>query len=220
RIVPKYQLPLAKLLAITNGINLNVPFPNRIDGKTDLPGRLTLFYCGPVDPVRLEGLVPCFQDLFKKIDELRLIVVGPQIGNGYQWLKDQMDLFHGKVGLDIKGLQPYGSVLKLIAASDICICPYPDKLDLASAYPVKIFDYMAMGKPSVVSGLPGTMAITKHNEDALVFEPGDYQMMAQYILDLHNSEELKNRLSANARKNVKSFSWDRINQQIFQFLEI
>ena len=221
RLIHKYSLPPDHVLPVTNGINLNFPFhifgrhtPKDIDFE-----EFILFYCGTVDRIRLEGIPFCLDRLSQIIQKIRFVVIGSWMGDGPGWLEGECRRFGQRVSLEIRGRQPYNVVLEQIARADVCVCPYPDKMDLGTAFPVKIFDYMVMGKPAVLSGLPGTRAIARHREDALVFEPGNYAEMADCILELYHTEKLRNRLSMNAKKNVRRFCWDDINQRILVFLE-
>jgi glycosyltransferase involved in cell wall biosynthesis len=222
-IVPRkiscdYGVPTHKVLPVTNGINLDYRFPD-VEKKPPGPGQdFVIFYCGTADTVRLEGIRQCFASVVKHIPRLRLVVAGPEIRGGYDWLKEQVNAVGNGIALDIVGSRSYERVLTLIAQSDICICPYPDKLDLGAAYPVKIFDYMIMGKPVVASRLPGIASIVTHDEDALLFEPGDYEKMAEHIIRLYDSESLRRHLSRNAKKNVKKFEWSLIHEKINDFL--
>ncbi len=219
RIILKYALFQNDMLAITNGINLEYRFFGKLKKNTFHPEALRLFYCGPVDSVRLEGIAPCIRAMLEQIPRIRFVVAGPEVGCGYQWLKKNIDGFKENVCLDIRGYEPYDVVLNLISGSDVCICPYPDQLDLASAYPVKIFDYMVMGKPVVASRLAGIESILTHGNDSLLFEAGNYQEMAEHIIRLWRSPDLRNRITANARANVQKYNWDLIHRQIFEFLD-
>jgi len=215
-IINKYCISKSKVLSVTNGINLDYRFPS----VPPVPLKVfTIFYCGTTDRIRLEGIRPCFRSIFKKIHRIRFVVAGPQIGDGYNWLIKQLKTLDRQVELDIKGTQPYENILNFISESDICICPYPDKLDLAAAYPVKIFDYMIMGKPVVASKLPGIEAVANHLEDAMLFEPGNYEEMAKNIIDLYTSGSLRCRISNNARRNVRKYGWQLIHEQISGFLD-
>lgn len=219
RTTEKYKLKNRQFLSITNGINLSYAFPITPLNSFNEYRTFSIFYCGTVDSTRLEGIKIAFRRILKKIQRIHFIVVGAQMDGGDGWLKEQMNEFSRKVNLEIKGQQPYGVVLNMISKSDVCICPYPNKLDLAAAYPVKIFDYMMMGRPVVASNLPGTAAIISHGKDGLLFEPGNYDEMAEYLLAIYQSEKLRVKLSSNAQKNVRKFCWDKINDQIIDFIK-
>lgn len=218
KIIWDYGVPAHKVLPVTNGINPDYRFPDVEKKPPDAGREFVVFYCGTADTVRLEGIRQCFASVVKHIPRLRLVVAGSQISGGYDWLKEQVKAVGSNMALDIVGYRSYETILTLIAQSDICICPYPDKLDLGGGYPVKIFDYMIMGKPVVAGRLPGIASIVTHDEDALLFEPGDYEEMAEHIIRLYDSETLRCRLSRNAKKNVKKFDWSLIHEKINDFL--
>ena len=221
KIISKFGLREKQCIAITNGINPGIKFKTIAQERPEKekPNEVNIFYCGPIDEVRLEGLPECFKILLQSVKCIRFIAAGPELGNGVSWLTGKMADLGNSVSLEVPGYQPYLKILDLIGASDVCICPYPDKLDLATAYPVKIFDYMAMGKPLVASSLSGIKAIVTHKEDALLFSPGDYHDMADCILRLISSETLRRNLGANAQKNVMRFSWDIIHRRLSVFLK-
>jgi len=220
-LIRKYSLPPDHVLPVTNGINLDFPFHvyQRQYQKNGDSEEFILFYCGTVDRIRLEGIPLCFPRLLKTIQKIRFVIVGGCIGDGLRWLESECRRLGERVSLEIRGRQPYKVVLEQIARADVCICPYPDKIDLGTAFAVKTFDYLVMGKPAVLSGLPGTRTIVRHREDALLFEPGNYAEMADCLLEIYHSKTLRDHLSMNARKNVRRFCWDNINHRIFEFLE-
>lgn len=218
KIIFEFNIEGSRVLSVTNGLNFNCQFPD-IEKKWPGPDQeLVVFYCGTTDPVRLEGIKQCFTHVLKHVPYLRLVVAGYQIGDGYAWLKKQIKDVDLRMTLEIVGIQPYETILNLIGQSDICICPYPDKLDLGGAYPVKLFDYMIMGKPIVASRLPGIASILTNGEDAFLFEPGDYEKMAECIIRLYEAESLRMGLSSNAKKNAGKFAWRQIHQKINNFI--
>lgn len=69
-----------------------------------------------------------------------------------------------------------------IGAMDICIAPFNNDAGLRS--PVKIFDYMACGKPVVASKIEGTTDVFHHSEAIKLVEPGDAEMLSEAITGL------------------------------------
>ncbi len=182
-------------------------------------GCFVIFYCGTVDRIRLEGLKACMDIVLKKVPQLlKLIIIGREEPGGYWWLEKELNEFGGKLILDFRGRQSYRNVINGINESDICICPYPDRLDIAVTYPVKIFDYMIMEKPIVASSLPGVNRILTHGIDSMLFKPGRYDDMADCIVKLYESEGLRKKMAVNAKKNVVKFSWESIDRNIFEFI--
>jgi glycosyltransferase involved in cell wall biosynthesis len=212
----KYAIQKESTLSITNGINLDYNFNMRVKKKDDV---VTLFYCGTVDQIRLEGLLPCLSEVVKELSPIRIIIVGYELNGGYKWIQHELKILGEDVLLDLRGTQPYNRVIEATLESDICICPYPNRIDIASTYPVKIFDYMAAGKPVVASSLSGIRKIITNGYNGLLFAPGDYVEMSKLIIKLCESFELRNKLAKNAKASVKEFSWNRIHEEILLYLE-
>ena len=58
----------------------------------------------------------------------------------------------------LTGKQPYECIPKFLAAADICLLPaYPTEKIIQDIVPIKMYEYMAMGKPVITTKLPGVM---------------------------------------------------------------
>jgi glycosyltransferase involved in cell wall biosynthesis len=57
----------------------------------------------------------------------------------------------------LTGKQPYKSIPEFIAASDICLLPAYNNDIMHDIVPIKLYEYMAMGKPVITTKLPGVM---------------------------------------------------------------
>jgi len=70
---------------------------------------------------------------------------------------------------------------------------------------------MACGLPSVVSDVWGVNNMVTHGENALLYTPGDANALCNYIKDILEHEELRKKLSLNARLHAeKEFSLERL----------
>ena len=75
-------------------------------------------------------------------------------------LYDELNKIKGQLKdqLIIIGWQPYEKIPELIAASDICLLPAdPTEKIMQDIVPIKLYEYMAMGKPVITTKLPGVM---------------------------------------------------------------
>lgn len=92
-----------------------------------------------------------------------------------------------------------------IAAMDIAL--QPAVTDYAS--PLKLFEYMALGKPIIAPARANITEIVTHGEDALLFAPEDNKAFFNAMQDLCANAELRNRLGAAARETVlrEDYSW-------------
>ena len=57
----------------------------------------------------------------------------------------------------LAGKQPYERIPEFIAASDMCLLPAYNNKIMRDIVPIKMYEYMAMGKPVIATRLPGVM---------------------------------------------------------------
>jgi glycosyltransferase involved in cell wall biosynthesis len=83
-----------------------------------------------------------------------LFIVGE--GDAYEDLIKIREMNQLDTRLILAGKQPYSLIPQFIAAADICILPaYPDEKIMQDIVPIKIFEYMAVGKPVITTRLSG-----------------------------------------------------------------
>lgn len=109
---------------------------------------------------------------------------------------------------------PCEKVLALLEQADVCVCPFPKLKGTEHIYPLKVFEYLAMGKPVVATNLKGISQIIKHGENGLLVEPNNPDEVTEAILRIYKDPELRSRLEQNARKSVLEYDWDIINKKM------
>jgi glycosyltransferase involved in cell wall biosynthesis len=100
----------------------------------------------------------------------------------------------------------------LLDACDILLSPHVALEDGSEFFgsPTKLFEYMAMGKGIVASRLGQIGDVLSDQETALLTEPGNARQLADAILHLSGSPELRERLGAAARKaSIERHTWKR-----------
>lgn len=100
------------------------------------------------------------------------------------------------------------------AAADVLVAPYKQQTDFeyVNFYgsSLKLFEYMAMGKPIITTNLGQIGEIIEHGKSGLLIEPGNYKELANNILTLMADEKLRKNLGENARIEVeKNYTWER-----------
>lgn len=66
--------------------------------------------------------------------------------------------------------------------------------------PRAIVEAMACGKPVVATNIAGILEVVRNGETEFLVKVGDYQCLAQYIVDILRNEKLARTLGNNARK--------------------
>ena len=108
------------------------------------------------------------------------------------------------------GSVSHDHVPALLDACDILVSPHIPLADGSDFFgsPTKLFEYMAMGKGIVASRLGQIGDVLSHEETALLVEPGNVEQLAEAMVRLAKSKELRERLGDNARRvAVEKFTW-------------
>jgi glycosyltransferase involved in cell wall biosynthesis len=108
--------------------------------------------------------------------------------------KDRQVIFTGHV--------EHERVPALLDACDILLSPHVPLTDGSEFFgsPTKLFEYMAMGKGIVASRLGQIGDVLSDQETGLLTEPGNARQLADAVLRLSQSRELRERLGAAARR--------------------
>ena len=130
----------------------------------------------------------------------------------------------GCENVSFTGFVPMSIVPKYLAASDVLVIPYTNRVEdntgcIISDFmsPLKMFEYMASGRPIVASNLSVIREILKDKESALLFEPGDEQNFINAINIALEYEELAHRIARNAQDEVRKYTWSERAKAILSF---
>lgn len=122
------------------------------------------------------------------------------------------------------GTRPYAEMPDLVAAAEIGVAPYdPARLgQLALGFywsPLKIFEYMASGLPTVTIPRPPLTDIVREGQEGLHAGEGDPAALATALARLADDAGLRSRLGASARARVvERYSWARHCEQLERVL--
>lgn len=112
----------------------------------------------------------------------------------------------------------------LLDACDILLSPHVPLEDGSEFFgsPTKLFEYMAMGKAIVASRLGQIGEVLTDEESGLLIEPGNARQLAEAILRLSESCDLRERLGSAARRAaVAHHTWTQNAQRVIdQYREL
>ena len=96
----------------------------------------------------------------------------------------------------------------LIATADICLLPLA-KTSIGSRYtsPLKLFEYMAMGKAIIASDLPSIREVVADGDAARLVPAEDAPALAAAINQLISDVPLRQRLGARAAELARQYTW-------------
>lgn len=103
-------------------------------------------------------------------------------------------------------------------AADVLVMAFPDTPHYRSNMsPIKMFEYMASGRPIIASDLPSIREIL--NERMAVFvSPGSPEQLASAVHDLRRDPSVSAQLAVHARTAVEAYSWDARASRIVNFV--
>jgi glycosyltransferase involved in cell wall biosynthesis len=146
---------------------------------------------------------------------LKFLIVGD--GDVFEDLKKLRQELHLEDRMILAGKQPFNKVPEFIAAADICLLPAHDNEIMHDIVPIKMYEYMAMGKPIVATRLYGVM--TEFGEgNGLNYCDNPKQCM-KTVLDMIDRKML-NYEGEKARRFVKGNSWNDITDLFEKTVEV
>lgn len=203
-----YNLPGQKSNFIPNGVDIDMFSNSNNDVRENIGVSQKEFIIGFVgflgDWVDLHPLINAIKQLKLKIN-IKLLIVGS--GTRFEYLKKFVLENNIQDNIMFTGNIPYGEVVNYISIMDICVLPFDASMVSKSASPLKLFEYMACGKPVICSPLPGI----RNSVGDLVFYVTNEQEWAEMILELYYNEELRIQLGKNGMNFVREkYSWNNI----------
>ncbi len=123
--------------------------------------------------------------------------------------------------LHVRGHLPQRDAALYVAAADVVVLPNSGRSDISVAYtsPLKLFEYLASGRPLVASDLPSIREVIDPDEHALLVPADDPAALAAAIVRLGDDPDLAHWLAASARDHAAAFAWPVRARLIAQFLE-
>jgi glycosyltransferase involved in cell wall biosynthesis len=113
------------------------------------------------------------------------------------------------------GLVAPSRVAGLLRSADVLVLPNTaSAISTRFTSPLKLFEYMAAGRPVVASDLPAIREVLRHEVTGLLVEPGNSAAIAAAIRRLVDEPGLGDRLARAAAEVVANYTWDRRAERI------
>jgi glycosyltransferase involved in cell wall biosynthesis len=169
-----------------------------LDGSIVI-GHVGLFYFWD----RLDVLIEAVKSIRDQHPETKVLLVGdgPEMENlkctAFRLGMERAVIFSGPV--------PRDDVPAYIDAMDICVLPNSN----AFGSPIALFEFMAMGKPSVVPDLGPMRDVIDDNMTGIMFPRGDFGALQKALVRVIEDPALRTQLGARARDTVfEHHTWD------------
>ncbi|MFQ6100898.1 MAG: glycosyltransferase family 4 protein [Anaerolineae bacterium] len=111
----------------------------------------------------------------------------------------------------------YDEINRYLAACDVCWLPLRDSGANRGRYPLKINDYMAVGRPVVATAVGGTADLVRRGEFGLIASDCADDL-ARQVLTLLRDPARREIMGRRARQLAEAeFTWDRIGAKLERF---
>ena len=167
-------------------------------------------YIGGFGPHRgIDTAIKSMPKVLEEIPDAKLLLVGKGSGvfdNDMNKLCKDLNVENKVVFTDWVDFQ---LVPSYIALSDVCLVPHHASGHTNTTIPHKLFQYMAMRKPVIVTDCKPLKRIVEECDCGIVVPSGDYDKMAEAVIKLHKDKEFANELGENGRKAVEEkYNWE------------
>ncbi|MDS0295109.1 glycosyltransferase family 4 protein [Halogeometricum luteum] len=162
----------------------------------------------------LDAVVRAMPAVVDRVPNARLLVVG----NGEEY-RCRLESLVSELGVGdhvtFTGRVPFDDVPSYIAASDVCLVPHQSTGHTETTVPHKLFQYMAMSRPVVVTDVAPLRRIVRETDAGMVVRPDDPAGFALAFVELAEDETRARTLGQNGRRAVeRTYNWERTGRTL------
>ena len=180
--------------------------------KFHIQNKIVIGFVGGIERRhRINDLFAILENLLGKNKQIHLLIVG----DGSNKKEYEAYVIKNSISdyVTFAGSVNYEDVPQYIAAMNIAVIPSTG----IYCSPIKLFEYLAMGKAVVAPRLNNVEQIVTHEENAYLFDPGDLSALLDSLLVLCENETLRSQIGSNARQIVlANHTWKRNAERVME----
>jgi glycosyltransferase involved in cell wall biosynthesis len=216
---PKFE---SKFVTVNNGVNAKIFHPLAVDSEVfELRSRLgfdetedIIAYVGNLSLWQgVDCLIKSAPFVLKQNPSARFMIVGK--GPAYATCEKLAAQLGVSERFKFVGHVPYHSLAHYINVADVCVAPYTRSIPNC---PIKIYEYLACGKPVVCSDIPGIDNLRSTGLLALV-EPGNPEALAEALLTTLSDMDARLAQRENAPSKMSEYSWEKTAGRVAEICE-
>jgi glycosyltransferase involved in cell wall biosynthesis len=197
-----------------NGVNSRAPTSTAQKGQE----KLTLIYLGLLEwPRGLETAIRAIHKVRPVLPEIKLVIVGSGRDEGY--FKALVKELRLTENVQFLGWLEYREAIDHVASADIGLVPHHATASWNTTIPNKLFDYMSMGKPVIVSNARPTERIVTEENCGIVFNEQDPKALGDAILRLSDQSVRESQGERGKDAVIKKYNWSVDEERLFRALE-
>jgi len=215
----EYGIGLDKITVIANGANTDLfkPLESQYAREQLQLSNDHRYICftGTLEPWQgVENAIRSMPLILEVYPDVRLLILGEGV------MKKELVMLTDRIGMAdaviFTGHVSYWKVPLYINASDVCVAPYiRERNERGVGSSLKLGEYLACGKPVVVSDIEGVSDLLRMVNAGIAVEPDNPQQLAQATVKLLYDQELGKQLGENGRKYmVENQSWESVAKRV------
>jgi glycosyltransferase involved in cell wall biosynthesis len=152
------------------------------------------------------GLIEAFAAVAGTDRRARLLLVGD--GPERPQAESLIDRLGIRGRVIVLGAVPHERVAGLVAAMDVAVAPFKWRQDHLYGSPMKLFEYMAAGTPSISTAIEQTVDIIDHERTGWLYPPGDQTVLSRLLETVLENPEMARAVGNAGRKHIMStYTW-------------
>jgi len=198
RMIKQHNIPENKIVVVSNLEDEDFVKEAKVDENLveKYKDKFIILYIGGFGAHR--GIDTAIKGM-KYIDKNDVLLL--LVGKGSEKIENDFKKLIKKYNLEQKvemiGWQPFEKVFTYQKLASICIVPHNSNEHTDNTIPHKLYQYMMVGKPIVVSSCPPLARVVKESDSGLVFKAGDEKDFADKILKIYEDKTLQKKFSKN-----------------------
>lgn len=214
-----------KILVLPDGVSNNFLHENKnfsvLDHFSQLRERYKLIagYTGHLYEGRGINLIV---NLARELPEIYFYLAG---GTDQEIFKYRLETSH-LPNIEFAGFKSQKEIQVIQKSVDVLLMPYENKVSVSTggdtakfASPLKMFEYMASGKPIISSRLPVLFEVLKDGYNAFMVPYEEIDSWKKILLELSEDKSKGAKIAAQAKVDVRNFTWEKRAKYIVDFFK-
>jgi len=165
-------------------------------------------------------LLKAFKSLSNRYENIKLVIIGGRNVSGSDNVPQLIDELAIEERVTLVPQQPYELMPKYLSAFDIVCSPKIDCTENRAANPIKIYEYMSMALPTVVSAVGEISNIIENGYDGFLAKPGDVNDLERTLEHVIQNLDSLQEVGKKARqKIIKNYTQQVLLEKIRQALK-
>ena len=188
-----FNTSINKFRKILVGSNDNIFYP--LEKKLNENEKFIVGFVGTYIPLQGVDIIVKAAKILENEEEILFHLIGE--GQVYNQIKDLVKKLNIK-NIIFSGKKPINELPRLISEFDVNLGIFSNTEKASLVIATKIFDGIAMKKPTITADLPAIRELFTNNRDIFLCERANALSLAEAILSLKNNEPLRNKIAENA----------------------